>query len=347
VSELRVGVAGFGLAGEVFHAPFIHAVDGLELAAIVTTNPQRQAKAREAYPYALVVPAVDELWGSIDLLVIATPNRAHVPLGLAAVDNGVAIVVDKPLAGSADEAQELVEAADRAGVPLTVFQNRRLDGDFLTARRLVDAGELGTITRFESRFERFKPEVDDGWRELADPGEGGGLLLDLGAHLVDQARELFGHPLRVYAEVEMRRAGAQVEDDVFLALEHAGGVHSHLWMSAVAPLRGPRFRISGTAAGFATDGLDPQEAQLIQGLRPGDTGFALGPPGELVTADGRTEVPLEPGAYVRFYEGVVPWLREGAPAPVDARDSLACLRVLDAARRSAATNSAIELEGVS
>jgi predicted dehydrogenase len=347
VSALRAGIAGFGLAGEVFHAPLIAAVDGLEVSGIVTTNPQRQAKAREAYPYALVVPAVDELWGSIDLLVVATPNRAHVPVGLAAVENGVPIVVDKPLAASGDEAQELIDAADRAGVPLTVYQNRRLDGDFLTARRLLDEGALGAVTRFESRFERFKPEVDEGWRELAEPEEGGGLLLDLGAHLVDQARELFGPPVRVYAELEVRRAEAQVEDDVFVALEHRNGERSHLWMSSVAPLHGPRFRISGTLGGFATDGLDPQEPQLQQGMRPGDTGFALAPPGELVTAGGREEVPLEPGAYVRFYEAVVPWLRDGAPPPVDPRDSLACLRVLEAARRSAATNSAIELEGVS
>ena len=347
MSALRVGIAGFGLAGEVFHAPLIDAVEDLEVSGIVTTNAERQAKARKQYPYALVVPAVDELWGSIDVLVIAAPNRAHVPLGLAAVENGVAVVVDKPLASSSDEAEQLIDAAERAGVPLTVFQNRRLDGDFLTVRRLLNDDALGTITRFESRFERFRPEVDQGWRELAEPEEGGGLLLDLGAHLVDQARELFGTPVRVYAEIETRRPGAQVDDDVFLALEHPGGERSHLWMSAIAPLHGPRFRLSGLRAGFASDGLDPQESQLQQGLRPGDTGFAIAPPGTLVGADGSEEVPLEPGAYVRFYEAVVPWLRDGAPAPVDPRDSLACLRVLDAARRSAVTHSAIELEGVS
>jgi scyllo-inositol 2-dehydrogenase (NADP+) len=347
VSALRVGIAGFGLAGEVFHAPLIAAVPDLEVSGIVTTNAQRQAKARESYPYALIVPAVDELWGSIDVLVVAAPNRAHVPLGLAAVENGVAVVMDKPLAGSADEAEELIEAAERAAVGFTVFQNRRLDGDFLTVRRLLDEGALGTVTRFESRFERFRPDVSEGWRELGDPAEGGGLLLDLGAHLVDQARELFGPPVRLYAEMGAWREGAQVEDDVFVALEHANGEHSHLWMSAVAPLHGPRFRVSGTRAGFASDGLDPQEAQLQQGLRPGDTGFAIAEPGELVSAGGRQEVPLEPGAYVRFYEAVVPWLRDGAPPPVDPRDSLACLRVLEAARRSAGTHSAIELEGVS
>jgi scyllo-inositol 2-dehydrogenase (NADP+) len=332
VSSLRAGIAGYGLAGEVFHAPLIDAVDGIDVAGIVTTNAERQARASSAYPDARVVPDVDELWDGIDLLVIAAPNRAHVPLGLAAVEHGVALVVDKPLAPNAADGERLIEAAEAASVPLTVFQNRRLDGDFLTLRGLLERGELGAVTRFESRFERFRPEVSDGWRELGDAAEGGGLLLDLGAHLVDQARVLFGPPLRVYAELDQRRPGGQVEDDVFVALEHAGGVRSHLWMSAVAPLNGPRFRVSGLERGFASDGLDPQEAQLADGVRPGDPGY-----GE---SEGH-----ETGAYQRFYEGVRDWLRDGAPAPVDPRDSLACLRVLEAARRSAQTHSVIELEG--
>jgi scyllo-inositol 2-dehydrogenase (NADP+) len=332
VSSLRAGIAGYGLAGEVFHAPLVDAVDGIDVAGIVTTNAERQARVSSAYPDARVVPDVDELWDGIDLLVIAAPNRAHVPLGLAAVEHGVALVVDKPLAPNAADGERLIEAAEAAGVPLTVFQNRRLDGDFLTLRGLLERGELGAVTRFESRFERFRPEVSDGWRELGDAAEGGGLLLDLGAHLVDQARVLFGPPLRVYAELDQRRPGGQVEDDVFVALEHAGGVRSHLWMSAVAPLNGPRFRVSGLERGFASDGLDPQEAQLADGVRPGDPGY-----GE---SEGH-----ETGAYQRFYEGVRDWLRDGAPAPVDPRDSLACLRVLEAARRSAQTHSVIELEG--
>jgi scyllo-inositol 2-dehydrogenase (NADP+) len=332
VSSLRAGIAGYGLAGEVFHAPLIDAVDGIHVAGIVTTDAERQARASSAYPDARVVPDVDELWDGIDLLVIAAPNRAHVPLGLAAVEHGVALVVDKPLAPNAADGARLIEAAEAAGVPLTVFQNRRLDGDFLTLRGLLERGELGAVTRFESRFERFRPELSDGWRELGDAAEGGGLLLDLGAHLVDQARVLFGPPLRVYAELDQRRPGGQVEDDVFVALEHAGGVRSHLWMSAVAPLNGPRFRVSGLERGFASDGLDPQEAQLADGVRPGDPGY-----GE---SEGH-----ETGAYQRFYEGVRDWLRDGAPAPVDPRDSLACLRVLEAARRSAQTHSVIELEG--
>jgi scyllo-inositol 2-dehydrogenase (NADP+) len=343
VSALRAGLVGFGLAGQVFHAPLIASVDGLELAGIVTRNPERAAIAAAAYPGAEVVAGVSDLWGRVDLLVIATSNSAHMPLALEAIEHGVAMVVDKPLAVSAADAQRLVDAARSAEVPLTVFQNRRWDGDFLTLKRLLP--DLGSVTRFESRFERFRPEVQgEAWREAADAAEGGGLLLDLGAHLVDQARELFGPPLRLYAELEVRRPGAQVEDDVFIALEHAGGERSHLWMSAVAPLYGPRFRLSGTRAGFAVDGLDPQEPQLAGGLRPGDESYGVGAPGALVHAGGRTEVALERGAYETFYAAVVAWLRDGAPPPVDPRDSVAVLHLLDAARRSAASHSVIDLE---
>ncbi|MEA2398102.1 MAG: scyllo-inositol 2-dehydrogenase [Thermoleophilaceae bacterium] len=332
----RVGIVGFGLAGRVFHAPLVEAVDGLELAAIVTSDHERQERARAAHPGARVVASVDELWADVDLVVAATPNRTHVPLALAAIERGLAVVVDKPLAPSVADAERLLAAGGR----LTVFQNRRFDGDFLTVARLVSEGDLGRVTRFESRFERFRPEVSgDTWREQPDAEEGGGLLLDLGAHLVDQACQLFGPPVEVYGEVDTRRPDARVEDDVFVALEHRGGERSHLWMSSTAPLNGPRFRVSGLRAGFETFGLDPQEAQLADGLRPGDPDYGRASPGRLVDAGGARELPLEPGAYERFYEGVARWLGDDAPAPVDPADSLAGLRVLEAVRRRAAAAS--------
>lgn len=338
-----MGIAGYGLAGRIFHAPLVDSVDGLELVGIVTRDPERAARAAAAYPRAEVVDSVESLWGRIDLLVIATPNSAHMPLALEAVEQRVPVVVDKPLAVSAAHAERVVDAAESAGVPLTVFQNRRWDGDLLTLQKLLP--DLGNVTRFESRFERFRPDVKGGaWREAGDAAVGGGLLLDLGAHLVDQARELFGPPVRVYAELEARRPGAQVEDDVFVALEHGGGERSHLWMSSVAPLHGPRFRVSGTRAGFAVDGLDPQEQQLADGLRPGDERYGVGSPGALVDGDGRREVQLERGAYECFYSAVASWLRDGAPPPVDPRDSVAVLHLLEAARTSAAIHSVVELE---
>ncbi|HEX8123038.1 MAG TPA: Gfo/Idh/MocA family oxidoreductase [Solirubrobacteraceae bacterium] len=340
---MRLAVVGFGLAGQVFHAPYIDAVDGLEVATIVVRNPERAALARERFPAAKVVASVDEAWDA-DAVVIGTPNRLHVPLALEAIARGVPVVVDKPFAVTAAEAQRVVDVSDAAGVPVTVFQNRRWDGDFVTLRQLIEDGTLGDVLRLESRFERFRPAVLGGWRELAAEDEGGGQLLDLGAHLVDQARVLFGHPLRVYAEIERRREGAQVDDDVFVALEHAGGTRSHLWMSAITAAGGRRFVVNGSAGGFVVDGLDPQEEQLLGGMRIGSDGFGQSPPGRVVDAHGEREQPLEPGDYRGFYEGVRDWLAGDAPAPVDPRDSVAGLEILEAARRSAAEGSVVTLE---
>jgi scyllo-inositol 2-dehydrogenase (NADP+) len=336
VSALRVAIAGYGLAGAVFHAPLVAA----------TSDPQRAERARAAYPGVEVTTDADVLLRNardIDLLVIATPNRLHVPVARAALDSRIAVVMDKPLAPDAADAAGLVDDFAAAGVPFTVFQNRRWDGDFLTVRELVASGELGDVTRFESRFERFRPEVSaDAWRERPSAGEGGGLLLDLGAHLVDQALTLFGYPRSVYAEIDARRPGAQVDDDVFVALEHDGGARSHLWMSAIAPLGGRSLRVSGTAAGIATPGLDPQEHQLAAGLRPGDDGWGEGEPARFVDADGERSLTIQPGTYERFYTGVRDALRDGTDMPVDPRDSVDALRVIEAARRSAEVGMVID-----
>jgi predicted dehydrogenase len=350
MTDLRIAIAGFGLAGEIFHAPLITVTEGLSLAAVATGNPVRAARARAQYPGVAVVDDAEALLADadrIDALVIATPNRLHVPIARAALHRGLPVVVDKPLAASAAQARALVEDFAASGVPLTVFQNRRWDGDFLTVRRAVESGVLGEITRFESRYERFRPDVREGaWRELPGAAEGGGLLLDLGSHLVDQALVLFGPPLRVYAEVDRRRSGAQVDDDVFVALEHAGGVRSHLWMSVLGPMGGRSLRASGTRGGIETPGLDPQEDQLAAGLRPRDLGWGQGRPARLVDRAGEERtMTLQPGAYERYYAAVRDALHGDAAMPVDPRDSVAVLHVIDAARRSAAGSTVIDMAG--
>ncbi|HEX6391502.1 MAG TPA: Gfo/Idh/MocA family oxidoreductase [Solirubrobacteraceae bacterium] len=345
---LRVAIAGFGLAGEVFHAPLVAATEGLALVAVTTSDASRAARARAAYHGVAVKADAETLLREIpdlDLLVVATPNRLHIPIARAALSLDIAVVMDKPLAAEAGPAADLVEAFAAAEVPFTVFQNRRWDGDFLTVARVVRSGALGDITRFESRFERFRPQVDpEAWRESADAAEGGGLLLDLGAHLVDQAITLFGVPLRVYAELDTRRPGAAVDDDVFVALEHHSGVRSHLWMSTLAPVGGRSLRVSGSRAGIETPGLDPQEDQLAMGLRPGDANWGEGEPARYADEDaGERWMPIEPGAYECFYAGVRDALRDGAPMPVDPRDSVAGLRVIEAARHSARSGAVIDL----
>jgi scyllo-inositol 2-dehydrogenase (NADP+) len=339
-ADLRVGIAGFGLAGETFHAPVIGATPGLRIARISTADSGRAARARDQYPDAAVVASVDELCDGIDLLVVAAPHTAHVSLAIRGLDAGLAVVVDKPLATSAAQAASLIAR----GGKLTVYQNRRWDGDFLTVRALAESGELGTLVRFESRFDRFIPVVlSDRWRESAASSDAGGLLLDFGPHLVDQARLLGGPVRRVYAELDIRRPGAVVEDDIQLNLEHCGGLRSQLWASSTAPLHRTRLRLSGLSAGVTTEGQDPQWDQLTHGMRPGDRGYGEMEPAELADIDGRREIPMRAGAWQDFYAGVVAWLRDGTPPPVDPRDSLAGLRVLDAARKSATTATVVEL----
>ena len=331
---LRVGIAGYGLAGSVFHAPLIAATDGLDVAAIMTRSSERADQALAAHPAVRIVESVDRLLEDIDVLVVATPNSSHAELAIAGLEAGKFVVIDKPMAVTAADAQRVVET-DPALV--TVFHNRRWDGDFLTVRRLVGDGTLGRVTRFESRFERFRPEVKDTWRERVSAEEGGGVLLDLGPHLIDQAIQLFGPPESVYAEVATQRPEGAVDDDAFIALTHAGGEVSHLWMSAIAPLHGPRFRVSGIAAGFGCDGLDPQEAQLRGGILPGEVGFGEAEaPGWLAPADAEgSRVELERGNYVAFYEGVRDWASGRAAAPVDPMDGVRVLEIIERARESA------------
>jgi predicted dehydrogenase len=350
MTDLRIAIAGFGLAGEVFHAPLIAATQGLTVAAVATSNPVRAARAQAQYPGVAVVTDADALLADadrIDALVVATPNRLHVRIARAALHRGLPVIVDKPVAPDGADAKALVDDFAAAGVPLTVFQNRRWDGDFLTVRRTVESGLLGEVTRFESRYERFRPDVrNGGWRELPGVAEGGGLLLDLGSHLVDQALTLFGPVRRVYAELDRRRPGSQVDDDVFVALEHAAGVRSHLWMSVLGPMGGRSLRASGTHGGIETPGLDPQEDQLAVGLRPRDLGWGQGRPARLVDRTGEERsMTLQPGAYERFYAAVRDALRGEGAMPVDPRDSVAALHVIDAARRSAASATVIDTAG--
>jgi predicted dehydrogenase len=334
----KVALLGYGLAGSTFHAPFISTTPGLELAVAVTGDDERRRQALREHPGVTVVGTADEVWeraAELDLAVIATPNSSHVPLGLSALEAGLGVVVDKPLALNAAEGSRLVDAAAERGLMLTVFQNRRWDGDFLTLRRLLEAKELGRVHRFESRFERWRPQLGHGWRERIPAEEGGGLLLDLGSHLVDQAVQLFGPVRGLHAEVDARREGAVADDDVFLALEHESGIRSHLWASALAAEPGPRFRVLGDRAAFVKEGVDVQEEALRAGRSPNEPGFGDEPRerwGRLVTGEKSREVPTEPGSYGSFYAGVAASLRDGAPPPVDPRDAVAVLELLDEAR---------------
>jgi scyllo-inositol 2-dehydrogenase (NADP+) len=341
---IRTVVIGFGTSGAIFHAPFLDANPDYSLDVIVTGDPGRRAEAEVQYPDARVVPTVDEalaLGDRLDLVVVGSPTGTHAGLAARALDAGLHVVVDKPLAVTAAEGRMLVERASNAGRILTVFQNRRWDDDFLTLRRLLDEGALGDVTRFESRFEWWKPEPADSWKTRATASTGGGLLYDLGTHVIDQALQLFGDVDEVNAEVDIRRPGGVADDDVFVSLLHHSGVRSHLWMSSVAAQPGPRFRVLGSIGAYVSWELDGQESALIAGARPSDPGFGrraewdwgtLGIEGSLTTP------PMEPGDYAAFTRALADTIRRGAPVPVNPDDAIRVLEIIESIHSATADN---------
>lgn len=347
MTSLRVGLVGYGLAGSVFHAPLITATDGLVLDTVVTRDEERRAQARAAHPDVRFADSPDELWqraDELDLIVVASPNRTHVPLARAALEAGLPVVVDKPVAGTAAEARELAALAEERGLLLSVFQNRRWDNDFLTLRALLADGALGEVQRFESRYERWRPQLKGGWRESGDPREIGGLLYDLGSHVVDQALTLFGPAAQVYAESDLRRPGAAADDDTFVAITHASGVRSHLYVSATTAQLGPRFRVLGSAMRLREVRTRPPGGGPARG-RPADRRRAVGRgargavgltgAGESPLTGGGTPVRTLPGDYPAYYAAVNDALRGTGDNPVTALQAAGTLDVLEAARRSA------------
>jgi predicted dehydrogenase len=341
--ELRIGLIGYGYAGQTFHAPLIAGSGRAMLAAIATGQPER---ARADWPDARIHPAPDALIADpgVECVVIATPNDTHVPLARAALEAGKHVVVDKPVALASADVRELAALAAQRGSVLAPFHNRRWDGDFLTVQALIDSGRLGRLTVFESHFDRFRPQVRQRWRE--DAQRGGGLLFDLGPHLVDQALALFGKPQTVNATVAARRDGAQADDFVHLLLGYADK-DVILHASALTAIVAPRFTLHGTLGSYVKYGLDTQEDQLKAGVRPGDAQWGRNPAGQLRVLDGDTEITLEhptaDGAYQAFYAAVADAIQHGKPLPVSAQDAADGLAIIELARESAATGRRLDI----
>ncbi|GAA3611158.1 Gfo/Idh/MocA family oxidoreductase [Nonomuraea rosea] len=332
---IRTAIIGFGTGGRVFHGPLLAANPGFDVSAVVTADPARRAQAAKAHPEAAVLRTPGELFaeaGRLDLVVVTTPPDTHYDLALAALGRGLAVVVDKPFTVRAEQGRELIAEAGRRGLLLTVFHNRRYDGDFRTVRRLIGDGSLGEIRSFESRFEWWKPDEPKAWKARALPAAGGGMLFDLGPHLLDQAVQLFGPVGSVHAELTRHRPGPGGDDEAFLSLVHEGGVRTHLAMSSLAPLERPRYTVAGSAAGFVKWGLDCQERQLDAGVGPDDPAYGREPAerwGRSGRRDGQSPVPTEPGGYPDFYAELAVALNEGGPPPVAAGDALAVIELIE------------------
>lgn len=332
---IRTAVVGYGVSGRVFHSPLIAADPAYSLDVIVTGDARRAADAAERYPTATVMASVDEMLAradELDLVVIGTPPATHAAIATSALEAGLDVVVDKPFTVTSAEGRALIALADERERRLTVFQNRRWDGDFLTLQDLVATGRLGAVRRFESRFEWYKPEVRATWKAEATAREGGGILFDLGTHLIDQAVLLFGPVAEVSAELAVNRAGGRADDDAFVALRHAAGTISHLWMNSLAPQFGPRFHVAGSRAGYTTHGLDGQEAALDRGVSPADPDYGATPAerwGVLGVEGSLAPHPTLRGDYGAFYRTLADSIRHGGPLPVDPADSLGVLELIE------------------
>jgi scyllo-inositol 2-dehydrogenase (NADP+) len=332
--RVRTGVIGFGLAGGSFHAPLVAMEPRLELAGVASSKP---AAVHERFPdVAVTSPEALIADPSIDLVVIATPNALHAPLARAALEAGKHVVVDKPLVADPADGPPLLALAKSKGRVLSVFHNRRWDGDLLTVRKLLDAGTLGEIMLAEFCWDRFRPAIKQGWREV--PGDGAGLLADLGPHMIDQALLLFGRPDALSADIAAQREAAAVDDWFDLTLRY-GPARVRLSASTLVADPRPRFALHGTRASFVKCGLDPQEARLRAGgsLGHGRAGDLHDLRGLLTIGDAPPEpVPTEPGDWPRFYVRVAAAILDGAPPPVDPVDALLGLDLIALARRSAA-----------
>jgi predicted dehydrogenase len=272
---IEVGLVGFGLAGKAFHAPVIRAVPGLHLAAIV----QRKGnEAAEKCPDVRIARSLDELlaMSEIRLVVIATPNETHYPFARQCLEAGRDVIVDKPFTTTLDEAIALAELAKKRKRLLTVYQNRRYDGDFQAIRQLVEAGTLGRIVRFETSYDRYRPKLKPGaWREAARPGSG--ILFDIAPHLIDHAVVLFGLPEAITADVRMEREGARADDAFDITLHYSHGMRAVLRSSILAAAPRPRFVLLGTQGSFVKQTFDPQEMNLRQGYIPDDKPWGFEP----------------------------------------------------------------------
>jgi scyllo-inositol 2-dehydrogenase (NADP+) len=331
---LRVGIAGYGLAGRVFHAPLLKGV-GFDVVGVLTTNPERKASAESDFPGVKVVEGIEQLLElDLNLLVIATPNSVHASQAIAGLKAGIPVVVDKPMGRTLKETEEIIQASKQFNTPVTTFFNRKWDSDALTIKKVISDGVVGKIFRLESRFERFRETINpESWRENQSASEGGGNLLDLQPHLLSTALDWFGPAELVSSSINSIRGGA--DDDSVLVLKHASGVDSYLSASTVIGAPGPRIRLIGDKGALIISDLDPQESMLRNGLYPkgGVWGESTKSKSFIHRGDEITEYQSVDGNYGQFYIQVKEAL-SGGSWPVSIDEALNVAKIIDLARQN-------------
>ena len=331
--KLKVGIAGYGLAGRSFHAPIL-AGTNFEVTAVLTTNDVRKRHAKEDFPTVKIVSTIEELCAQdLDLIVIASGNQVHLLQALTAINAGIPTVVDKPMGINVAQTREILDAADSAGVAVTTYFNRKWDSDILTLKRVIRDGQIGRVIRMDSRFERFRPQLNpQSWRENNSPEDGGGLLLDLMPHLLSTAIECFGPANLKSSSIRSVRGGA--DDDCVLVLAHEIGVESILSASAVVGAPGPRLRVIGSEGAFVVNELDPQEALLRAGKAPKDGKWEEDTSSQafIHRGDSVEEFKTDPGNYASFYSLVHEAIVNKTAMPISPEEILAVAQIIDKAR---------------
>ena len=329
---IHVGLIGYGYSGATFHAPLINKVKGLHLKAVTSSS---ASKVTKDYPHVEVVSDVNSMLShtEIDVVIITSPNTTHYEYAKQAIAAGKHVVVEKPFTITSIEADELISLAQKKGVLLTVFQNRRWDNDFLTIRELLSTKMLGEISTYEAHFDRFRPKVRDRWREHDIPGSG--ILYDLGSHLIDQSLTLFGMPNTVWADLRAEREGAEAVDYFHMVLGYKN-MKVILHSGCLAREAGPKFIVHGHLGSFIKYGLDSQEEQLKIGIQPGAEGWgedSVADYGHLTADIGgitiRGVIETLPGRYITFYESLAQAIELGTPVPVMAEEARDTIRIIE------------------
>ena len=342
---LRVGILGFGFAGTTFHAPLIRTMPGMEIAAVSSSDAAKVHAALGAGVTVYPDPKALIADSDVDLVVVASPNATHYELAALALDHGRHVVVDKPFTATVEEARDLARRAQAKGVLLSVYHNRRWDSTTLTARRILASGMLGDVRHASMHFDRFRPMPVNRWKE--DPGLLGGIWMDLGPHLIDEALLYFGMPEAIQADIACLRPGSRCDDVFQVRLRYADGLRVDLGASMLGAIARPRLTLQGTRGSYAKQSLDPQEAMLKEGRLPGEPA-AWGIDNEagvaVIERDGRMEtidLRTENGAYPEYYRQVRDAILGAGANPVPPEQAIRVMRLLEAGRQSSAERSEV------
>ena len=345
---IQTAIVGYGLSGRYFHAPFLHVHPGFRVIKVLE---RKGETSKEFFPKAEVVRDLESIINDpkIHLVVIATPNDLHYPMVKSCLQKGKHVVIEKPFTLTSKEADELVSLADKKKLKIFVYHNRRWDGDFLTIQKLLKSGALGEINEFEAHFDRYRPKLTTRlWRE--EEKNGGGVLYDLGPHLIDQALQLFGKPDKLFAKIEAQRKSGKVDDYFRLVLAY-GKMKAILTAGMLVKDLGPRYIIHGIIGSFVKYGIDPQEGELRKGELPGSEMWGIEDPDKwgLVTIDYddmniHGSVETEHGNYMGFYSNVYDVITKKAVMAVKPSEARNVIRIIELARESNAKKNEIKVK---